>query len=252
MALPRKLERPDFEAANIGIWLNPDHLPDTVKATLWDLLPKRMTHEQKAHFLSRVGESVQGATDFRQDAPAADQLEELKLVEVKARALLIALQRLSGDARGTMKAHAEFLVLGTDPPERLSALSVAAVLNLDASLIGHWWDTVQDIEVAAAYAASQVKPAKSERPKVTNARRLATMAAQDWYAVWGKLPPSGKRSWFAPFVAELGKFAGSSIGAAMAESVVQEMRESGRYPDRPPAPTPTRVRVFFKAPRPPD
>lgn len=252
MALPRKLERPDFEAANVGIWLNPNHLPDTVKATLWDLLPKRMTHEQKAHFLSRVGESVQGATDFRQDAPAAAQVAELTLIEERARALLIALQKLSDDARRTMKAHATFLAIGTDPPERLSPIAVGVVMNLDASLTGHWWDTVQDIETAAAYAAAQVKPAKTERPKVTNARRLATMAAQDWYAVWGKLPPSGKRSWFAPFVAELGKFAGSSIGAALAESVVQKMRESGQYPDKAPRVAPTRVHAFFKAPRPPD
>lgn len=248
MALPRKLARPDFEAANIGTWINPDHLPDQVKATLWDLLPKRMTREQRAHFLSRVGESVQGATGFRQDAPMAAQVAELTLIEKRARALLIALQKLSDDARRTMKAHATFLALGTDPPERLSPLSVGIVLNLDASLTGHWWDTVQDIETAAAYAASQVKPAKSERPKVTNARRLATMAAQDWYAVWGKLPPSGKRSWFAPFLAELGNFAGTSIGASLAESVVQEMRESGRYPDRPSAATPARIHAFFKAP----
>ena len=253
MALPRKLARPDFEAPNVGVWLNPDHLPIEAKASLWELLPKRMTHDQKAHFLSLVGESVQGVTAFRQAAPAAAQVAELRLIEDRARGLLIALGKLSGDTRRALKAHATYLALGSDPPDRLSASAVGVVLNVDLSLAGYWWDTVQDIETATAYTAAQFEPAKNERPKIANARLLAMHAARNYYSVAGKLPPSGKRSWFAPFTAELGKFAGSSIGAALVESVVLEMRGLGEYPDKAPAATPTRVRAFFKAPKkPPD
>jgi hypothetical protein len=226
----------------------------TTKRALWVLLPKRFTDHQKAHILSLLGESVQTTALFRQDVPAAKQAKELQRIADRARALLMALSALSSPASGALKAHAAFLVLGTDAPARLSPLAQRIVMQPELadsdSLPGHWWDTVQDIETATAFAQAQFVPEKGDKPSLTNARRLAYYAARDFYKVAGRLPPSNKgKSWFPDFVAEVGSFAGVRVGANLAEAVVIEMRNSGDFPNRAASPvTPARV-AFFAMPK---
>ena len=254
MELLRKLNKPDFYNEMQGGWFLPDVLAMEVKVRLWKQLPRRMTHAQKVHFLYRVGESIQVVEMCKNNTPPADQVKQIELVQARARALLQALAALSSDSGKTLKAHAEFLAIGPNPPHQLSASARFAVLSPDGLLLGNWWDQAQDIETAAAYAASQVTPAKTTRPKQHNAKRLVFMAAQDFHKVMGRLPPCSKGAWFLSFANELGKSVKLSIGAALAVSVVKEMADSKRFPlaaDL--AKAPARMHFFFVAPdKPPD
>ena len=254
MDLPRRLERPDFEGEMRRVWCDPDPLPMPLKVALWALLPRRMTHDQKVHFLYRVGESTQTAEFFKNDTAPADQVAQMGRVQERARALLQSLAALSRESRGTLKAHAEFLAIGTDPPARLSPVARDVVLCPGATLPGHWWDQVQDLETAAAYAALQVMPKKTTRPKQTNSRRLVFMAATDFYRVMGRLPPGSKGAWFPVFAHVLGQALGLEIGPALVDSTVQEMAKAGTFwVTSDVATPPERMHVFFAAPgKPPD
>lgn len=255
MELTRKLERPDFEGDVKGVWCDPDPLPMEAKKALWALLPKRMAHTKKVHFLYRVGESTQTARYFYTHTAPAIQVAEIETVRAKARALLQSLAALSVESRATLKAHAEYLAVERDAPVSLSpAVRNVLIDDAQAPLIGHWWDGVQDIESAAAYAAAQVQPSKTTRPAQANAKRLVYLIAEDFYRVTGRLPPASKEAWFTPFAGELGRWLRLAMGGTLVRGVLEFMEQSCIFP-----PTsevedmPSRAYAFYAAPaNPPD
>ena len=256
MSLPRRLKRPAFEDSQ-SMWLASIPLEPAERAALIELLPKRMDPDQKRQFIDLVAKSKQIAKIFNSNTAPSDVVGQLHKVQERARALLQSLAALSGESRAALKAHAECLAIGTNPPVGLSLLSKAVVksripiagrrpcndgeddetTDRSATLLGHWsllgclWDQAQDLETAAAYTAAQIKPDKATRPSLENSRRLVTLVAKEFYFVSGRLPPSGKRSWFSPFAGELGRIAGMSIGASLVEAAIKDLRKSGRYPD---------------------
>ncbi len=250
----RLLKKPSFPSGRGGYWVNPDYLAAEIKASLWARLPRRMHHDRKCLFLSLTGEAMQEVPELKARDAARAIRDKIAEVESKAHALLVAMNKLSGDAAQCLSVHGEALAWLTDPPARLSPLTQSLARSRDANdffesaLLSHLWDTVQDIETAARYAAMQVKPDKAARPSQMLGRSIARSVAEKFRYVTGKLPPGSKESWFPDFIRELGASVGVSIGPAMVASVLREMSDSGQFPDKEPAPIPPEMLLQFKPP----
>lgn len=244
----RRLKRPDFEQWTTGGWINPDILDMELKQRLWDIFPKRLTWAAKADVLYSVGESVQTAQAFFDEAASSVRVEQLQRVQTKARELLQALAALKPDTGLKLDAHLAYLVLGTDAPEQVSQFTKAARQECEA--IARWWDVVQDIEVSAAYAKGHEKPLKTERPAVSNAKRLVFFTANAVYSVLGTLPPRGKGTWFPEFVRELGSAFGLRCGQALVDAVVRDMVKDCRYEVQAPKQVSVRRHIHFVVPVP--
>lgn len=249
LAIVRRLRRPDFENWSSGFWLNPDPLPMELKQRLWDLFPARWEWVEKTDVLYLVGEGVQSAQAFFEETASADRVAQLQRIQDRARELLKALAALRPETAQALDAHIAYLMLGNDTPEQLSGFTESA--RREHETLSRWWDVVQDVEVATAYAVTQESPSKTDRPAIRNAKRLTYFAADAVYSVRGFLPPRGKGTWFPEFARELGSGFGLTCGPALVDSVVSMMGGDGRYQKKAPAAVPTHRRALFVAPVPP-
>lgn len=244
----RRLTRPGFENWNAGSWVDPDALDMALKKRLWAHFPKRWGWNVKADVLYSVGEGVQTAQAFFDESASSVRQEQLKQVGKKARELLQAFAALTPEAGLRLDAHLAYLVLGTDAPEEVSQFTKTA--RMECAAIARWWDVVQDIEVSSAYAAGKESPSKTERPAVSNARRLVHCAADAVYGVRGVLPPRGKGTWFPLFARDLGEAFGLKCGQALVNAVVCEMGKDNRYEKQAAKNAHMRRHIFFVAPEP--
>jgi hypothetical protein len=227
MNMPRLLNRPNFGAEDDGGWLDPDYLLPAEKASLSVNLPKRMTSEQRRNFFSLVGESLQLTLFLQPNTTAAAEVAQLKKLECSARALLQALGKLSPDTRDTLQCHSECLAQGISVPAQLSDIG-ARIAGQDApALLGYFWDAVQDVETAAAYAALNITPDKTARISQKKAKLLIEYVAWNVYKVQGRFPPFSKTAWFSKFMCALGQIKGYSIGSALVESVGKKLKADG-------------------------
>lgn len=247
-AIVRRLARPEFEDWATGFWVDPDCLEDGLKRRLWDTFPSRWVWAQKVDVLYEVGERVQTAIAFFDAKAPANRVAQLERIKDKARELLQALAALDQEVGLRLDSHIAYLVLGSDPPEQLSEFTEAA--RHEGHTLGKWWDVVQDIEAASAYAASKERPNKSDRPAIANAKRLIHFAASAVHCVTGKLPPRGKGTWFPHFARELGEGYGLKCGQDLVNSVVLNMGKQPEYKNQSPRTAPVRVHAFFKPPVP--
>lgn len=229
MTLPRRLNRPDFEADEVGYWVDPSYLEPKLRTQLAKLLPKKMAAPAQAQFLSSVGEWVQLEDLTSNGTSAAQVRRELKQVQSRARSLLQAIGQLSQESRRTLRAHAVYLAIGTAPPVRFSVVGGEFASDSRAELFGYFWDAAQDMETAAAYAALQVNPSKTARPSQAKARGLIEAVARAFHRAQGGLPPGSKRGWFAGFMRELGESTGHSIGPAMVEASILGLKRSPEF-----------------------
>lgn len=231
--MPRLLTKPDFESDEIGSIVDTDYLPDDLKKRLWAKLPKEMEPGRRSRFLSLVGESLQMAEWMQQDAKTSDQLNQLIHLQSSARELLQAIGALSTEARANLRAHSLTLAIASSPPAHLSETGARVVTGIKTGLFNYFWDAAQDVETAAAHAASYYRPSKTDRPLQSNARRLTAYVARNYYAVQGCLPPHSKGTWFPAFMSELGEAAGYPIRLALLIKVFDGLRVSGSFPSRP-------------------
>ena len=243
----RRLRRADFENWSNGEWLNPDPLPMELKRRLWDCFPARWEWVEKTDVLYLVGENVQSARGFFEKTVSSDRVTQLQRIQDKARELLKALAALSPETAGCLDSHVYYL-MRADAQEGLSEFTESA--RREREILSRWWDVVQDVEAAAAYAVAQESPSKTDRPAIKNAKRLTHFAADAVYRVRGVLPPRGKGTWFPEFVRELGAGFGLTCGPTLVDSVVSNMGEDGRHLKKAPAAVPTHRRAFFVPPVP--
>ncbi len=222
-----------------------------LKKRLWAHFPKHWSWDVKADVLYSVGEGVQTAQAFFDEAASSVLLEQLQRVEKKARELLQAFAALTPEAGLRLDTHLAYLVLGTNAPEEISQFTKTARTEHEA--IARWWDVVQDIEVSAAYAAGHEKPSKTVRPAVSNAKRLVYFAADAVYGVRGVLPPRGKGTWFPAFAFDLGESFKLKCGQILVDAVVRDMGKDIRYAKQAAKNAHVRRHSFFVAPvLPPD
>lgn len=219
-----------------------------LKQRLWDRFPARWEWVEKADVLYLVGEGVQSAQGFFEETVSADRVTQLQRIQDKARDLLKALAALSPETAQALDGHIAYLMLGNDAPEQLSGFTESA--RREHETLSRWWDVAQDVEVAAAYAATQESPSKTDRPAIRNAKRLAYFAADAVHCVRGALPPRGKGTWFPEFARELGAGFGLTCGPALVDSVVSKMDSDGRHPKKAPAGVPPHRRALFVPPVP--
>ncbi len=244
----RRLVRPEFEDWAVGSCVDPDFLGEDLKRRLWEHFPPRWTWSQKVDVLYEVGERVQTAIAFFDATASAKRVEQLERIKEKARELLQAFAALDQEVGLRLDSHIAYLVLGTDPPERLSSFTAAA--RYESQTLGRWWDVVQDVEIASAYAASKETPSKKDRPAIANAKRLIYFAASAVHSVTGKLPPRGKGTWFPIFVRELGAGYKLTCGQDLVNSVVLDMGKLPEYKKQTPRAAHSRAHAFFKPPVP--
>lgn len=248
MAIVRRLQKPDFEQWETGGWVHPDPFSMELKRSLWDCFPSQWTWAEKADVLYSVGQGFQSAQAFFEETAAAARHAQLQRVQEKARALLQALASLTPEAGQALDAHLAYLILASDAPEKVSQHT--EFTRREHQTISQWWDIVQDVEVAAAYAATQESPSKAYRPAIQNAKRLVYWAADAVYSVRGALPPRGKGTWFPEFASELGNAFGLSCGPALVDSVVKKMDREGSRPKKAPVSLSPDRRLFFVPPVP--
>ena len=229
MTLPRQLARPDFDSNGVGYMVDSDYLEPDLSAELAKMLPKKMGASARIEFLSRVGETVQFHELSDGQTTPANVQRQLNQLQSRARSLLQTIGRLSPETREALQAHAEYLAIGTAPPARLSSTGAAFASSVQSSLLGYLWDASQDLETAAAYAASLVTPSKTARPGQSNAHQLVADVARAFYVVQGRLPSGSKTSWFPVFMRTLGKSLQHSIGPAMVETSIKRLKESSWF-----------------------
>lgn len=216
-----KLKRRDFGEMFKGGWVDPDFLPPGLKLRLRDHLPPKWDDQKRAIFLRRIGKAVQTNACMSTTVPAALLIEKLEQLSNRARSLLQTLNQLDAEVIAVLGAHAQYLVHGSNPPERLV---YGMPSRGEEGLFVFWWDVIQDIETASEYMANQINPAKTARPAQDNARRLARFAAQAVISVTGKAPPVSKGSWFPAFMRVLGEHYGLTCGAALVSAAVRDLK----------------------------
>jgi hypothetical protein len=242
----RRLLRPNFEKWATGSWVDPDFLDKDLKLRLWELLDNRWAWTVKVDVLYEVGEHVQNAIAFFDATASANRVAQLVRIKEKSRELLQAFAALDQEVGLRLDSHITYLVLGSEPPERLSQFTAAA--RYESQILGQWWDVVQDVEIATAYAALKEKPSKNDRPVISNAKRLIYFSASAVHSVIGKLPPRGKGTWFPIFMRELGDFYKLKCGLDIVNSVVLDMSKQSQFNNQSPRAAHSRRHIFFKAP----
>lgn len=202
MATLRRLEKPTWTTEK-GLILEVDYIPHALRQSLQDLLPRRWDDASKAAYLDTLSTWVHMVFESRPIQPLAEQKKIFHDVECAAHALLIALRKLDGDAKQNLDVNSMYLarIYGGNPTVSLSPKT--AHLWKDDSALSGWWDVVQDIEIATAYAGGKITPDKGNRTSQATAHALVAAAASAVFESIGKLPSSSKGTWFAPFAKHL-------------------------------------------------
>lgn len=173
---------------------------------------------------------MQTVFEGRPTQSLATQKKNLDDVECAAHALLIALRKLDRDAKQNLDAHTVYLarIFGGEPPVEVS-LRTRHLWDGGSALSG-WWDVIQDIEIAAAYAKEKITPDKGSRITQGHARSLVFAASNAVYECIGKLPASSKGTWFPPFAKQLCEFFGiNQCDVGLVDKVVKKMKLDSQY-----------------------
>lgn len=185
-------QRPNFYT---GGWLDPDHIPCEVMASLKDL-----------HFhgsglsASQIDSLLQFASNFVQyqhvnPAPAAVHRDQLESVAGEARRLLVALGKLNPDAQ-----------------RRLSAAAFTVGGAQGVGFLPQLWDLVQLAEQAADFSLPLLPLSRGNKPREERARAFVAMLANQCWMLTGKWPPKDRTSWFSNLVGELCAMSGIEAG----------------------------------------
>lgn len=215
---------------------NTEFIPADLQSSLRKRLPRRMSPETASAFMARCSAAAQLMLETSKKTSTGKVAADLEKAADRARALLTALKALSADTRSTLGVHLDALAYLTNPPERLSALSLALLrpespsgeyrfVRTDGFFLGVC-DVLSDLEMGARYAQSKCKPSRQSKVSENNARHLVREVANAYRYLHGKLPPRNAGTWFPPFVTELGRFYGYKCGLKLTRNVILEMEMS--------------------------
>jgi len=229
MTTLRRLPKPTW-ASEKGCILDGAYIPHAHRTSLHGLLDRRWDATSKTAYLDTLDHLVQMVFESRPNQSLAEQKKILNDVESAAHSLLVALRKLDGDAKRNLDANSSYLarIYGGNPSVKLSPRT-AQLWDGDSALSA-WWDVVQDIELATAYAGGKIKPDKGNRITQANARALVVAAASAVYESIGKLPASSKGTWFPPFAKHLCEiFTIKQCDVALVDKVVKKMKLDPLY-----------------------
>ncbi len=191
-------KKPDL-TPNREFWINPDYLPNALRAELLlHLAGSPLSDDQKANLLHRCSELAQSP---RVATPAAKQASHLETIASNARRLLASMN-IDDDTRDVLATHAH------------------CDLGHDTEFLSRVWDAVHALEVAAEYTQQQMTADRQAKPGQQTARDLVHQLATCVHNLTGQMPPKDPASWFAPFAECLGKHLGLAVGHRIIKSVI--------------------------------
>ncbi len=214
----RRLHKPPFWVP-IGHWVDDEFISCELRSKLRELIPSDTPGELADAFMVRCSQQTQAVLVEAHATPPATQIAELRLIERRAHALLLALQNMSEEATAGFELAVDNLVFLTEPPFLVSTLTQGAAEKA-GGLLGSVWDLTADLGSAAEYAASRVKASKQDKPKQQNARRLVFAIAEAYAGVFRRWPPIGS-GWFQGFVERLGSHHSLSCGSKLVNGVLR-------------------------------
>ncbi|MGC5883597.1 hypothetical protein [Ralstonia pseudosolanacearum] len=195
-------KKPDL-APNPAFWIDPDYLPDALRAELLlHLAGSPLSDDKKDELLRRCSELAQSPTVT---TPAAKQASHLEAIASNARRLLASMN-IDGDTRDVLATHAR------------------CDLGHDAEFLTRVWDAVHALEVAAEYTQQQMTVDRQTKPGQQTARNLVHQLAVHAYNLTGQMPPKDPASWFTPFAECLGKHLGLTVGHRIIKSVIDSAK----------------------------
>lgn len=229
--------------------LKDDFMPAAVGRELRALIPKGQPRAVVDRFMVLCSHGVQCAQSWGGLLPAKAQHDELRAIEARAHALLLALRNLSGDVTTTLSGVVDELVNYRDElPFDVSPMTACAVdeAGADAAArraeghktivlgngsrllkagLEHLRTLAQDLEAVAGYAAERTTGTKQDRPAILNARSLVSYIARAHFDAFGRWPAIGD-TWFHQFVATLGRHYGLTCGTALTNQMLRKCRQS--------------------------
>lgn len=214
---PRK--KPDF-AVKSGFWVDPSHLPDTVRFDLLlELKGSGLDYAQQEKIVAHANQIAQ--MPHTGDEPIAKQCGELEKVVADARRLLNSLNALSEATVATLEMHTREAPIVEQPcpipietVEKLSDIESGGILNES-------WEWINALGAAAAYARSQQTPSKQAKPKQARARAIVAELARCHLNMTGEAPPADPASWFAGFTGRLADHLELEIGPRILKSGIE-------------------------------
>ena len=222
----RRLKKPTFWEPS-GYWVDDEYIPSELRSELREIIPSDTPREQADAFMVRCSQQTQGTFALVRVTPPATQIAELRLVEQRAHALLLALHGMSEEAASGFGLAVDNLVFLTNPPFRISAatrMATGPATRREGRLLGSIWDLTTDLEAAAEYAATRVEASKQNKPTQQNARRLVFAIAAAHAGVFGGWPPIGD-GWFHDFIERLGSHYKLACGGKLVNGVLRARKK---------------------------
>ena len=226
----RRLNKPDFVAVcmeNQSFYRVPGVIPVADRLALIDALPKRLNEAMKAPFVDAVLLDAEYCLKARPNQSGQSYLTQLREIEAKARALLVALASIEPDAMGVFGSHGRDIgaksndpKIGRTSPFTRTLFAPALVLPPGFEL-SEIWDVVQDVENIAHIAAGHLHPQKGKRPGEFLSKAIAYGAAQQYKAKFSTPPPLTESGWFAVWLSDLGQKLGHPFSAKQAATALK-------------------------------
>ena len=154
-------------------------------------------------------------------------MTQLREIEEKARALLVAFARIEPDAMGVFSSHGRDVGANFNDPKigRTSpftrTLFAPTLVVPPGYELDQIWDVVQDVEKIAHIAAGHLHPQKGKRPDEFLSKAIAYCAAQHYKDTFSTAPPLTEMGWFAVWLSDLGEKLGHPFSAKQAATALR-------------------------------
>ena len=216
---------------NLAIWdvsvLDKEALPPDASRHLIELLPREADGKLKHDFIRRLDRTVHVLSLNRGSKGAASMRDDLKQLAKDARALLQAINRLGRGTVRCLEAHVlAHIALQSDEAPALPKRIVERRIASQDGVCEQAWEAAQALEIAANYAACQIKPRKHVKDSQVRAKLFVRQVAEDYIAVFGTAPPKGQHEWFAHFCEELGRRVGIEAGHKIVRGALTPSRSA--------------------------
>jgi hypothetical protein len=221
----RRLEKPKFVHVCMesqSFYRVRGVIPTAGRLALIDALPKRLNEAIRVPFVDDVLKLAELTLQIYPKQSGQSCVSQLRDIEQKARALLVAMARMEATAMGIFARHGGDFVCDSQTRKNgeISPFT-RALFAPDVSLpagaeLAEIWDVVQDVENIAHIAAGHLHPKKGKRPNEVLAKGIVWGAATLFKAKFAKVPPITESGWFAVWLSVLGQELGHPFSAKQA------------------------------------
>jgi hypothetical protein len=204
----------------------PEFLPQSLRDELCQLLPRDIPRSNADAFLTACARAAQFAHSWHGNTAASTRAKELREVEVRCHALLIALRGLSEDSArylGQVEDERATAAQSSNSVGRVKVVLLGGGSGVVHERLIALWDLAAALEADADEAATRQSGGKQSRPSIAAARVLAQDLARAHLDAFGRWPAIGD-GWFHDIAARLGDWRGLSCGQKLVNSVLKKYR----------------------------